>query len=451
FPLDSGSHSDEWEDIDDIDDDDAIDVNENLIDAASNLISDEDEEGDDDDSNQNNDTSRDDSSSDEFESNSDDDISFSSLIIHDNKTSSIDHYELLTSIFHLMKKIRAAIKFIRNHNITNEYVLKQIKAKKNAQNIGGQKIGGLVLDMMIRWNSSCLLLDRLVMHKDIVKNIFSFPNNLNELAEKEKKKLHELTIKQNEWDMLVNLQQVLEPFSVSTTILSGQHYPTIASSFHIWRLLLRFLNTTSDDEPTIVALKESLRFQFNLYCNSKLPPGQLEIMQIAAFLDPVIYKLLTDDDRKSAKKVIFKKLKNVAASSIIIPSFSTQRTTANTSISNPLQKLAMICGQAVPVATTTVSTRSMTLDEEISGYIEATQSDVNFQEFWVSHEKSFPRLSRLVRRINIIPATSVASEALFSTASFLNRKHRSALSSRTLRYLLILKNRHLLDKLEQKY
>ncbi|CAF3381313.1 unnamed protein product, partial [Rotaria sp. Silwood2] len=421
FPLDSGSHSDECEDIDDIDDDYAINVNENLIDAASDLISDEDEEGDDDDSNQNNDTSRDDSSSDEFESNSDDDISFSSLTIHDNKSSSIDHYELLTSIFHLMKKIRAAIKFIRNHNITNEYVLKQIKAKKNAQNIGGQKIGGLVLDMMIPWNSSCLLLDRLVMHKDIVKNIFSFPNNLNELTEKEKKKLHELTIKQNEWDMLVNLQQVLEPFSVSTTILPGQHYPTIASSFYIWRLLLRFLNTTSNDEPTIVALKESLRFQFNLYCNSKLPPGQLEIMQ------------------------------NVAASSIIIPSFSTQRTTANIIISNPLQKLAMICGQAVLVATTTVSTRSMTLDEEISGYIEATQSDVNFQEFWVSHEKSFPRLSRLVRRINIIPATSVASEALFSTASFLNRKHRSALSSRTLRYLLILKNRHLLDKLEQKY
>ncbi|CAF4717189.1 unnamed protein product, partial [Rotaria sp. Silwood2] len=152
------------------------------------------------------------------------------------------------------------MKFIRNHNTTNEYVLKQLKAKKNAQNIGGQKIGGLVLDMKIRWNSSCLLLDHLLMHKDI-------------------KKLHELTIKQNEWDMLANLQQVLEPFSVSTTILSGQHYPTITSSFYIWRLLLRFLNTTSDDEPTIVALKESLRFQFNLYCNSKLPPGQLEIMQ----------------------------------------------------------------------------------------------------------------------------------------------------------------------------
>ncbi|CAF4774925.1 unnamed protein product [Rotaria sp. Silwood2] len=92
--------------------------------------------------------------------------------------------------------------------------------------------------------------------------------------------------------MLANLQQVLEPFSVSTTILSGQHYPTITSSFYIWRLLLRFLNTTSDDEPTIVALKESLRFQFNLYCNSKLPPGQLEIMQVSIFALPLSGRFL---------------------------------------------------------------------------------------------------------------------------------------------------------------
>ncbi|CAF3091820.1 unnamed protein product, partial [Rotaria sp. Silwood2] len=46
FPLDSGSDSDEWEDINDIDNDDPIDVNENLIDAVSDLINDEEEKGD---------------------------------------------------------------------------------------------------------------------------------------------------------------------------------------------------------------------------------------------------------------------------------------------------------------------------------------------------------------------------------------------------------------------
>ena len=90
----------------------------------------------------------------------------------------------------------------------------------------------------------------------------------------------------------------------------------------------------------------------------------------------------------------------------------------------------------------------MTLDEEISAYVEAAKSSTDFQSFWKQHSKSLPRLAHLVRRVNIIPATSVASESLFSIASFLNRKQRSSLSSRTLRYLLVLKDRHLIDKLE---
>ena len=157
------------------------------------------------------------------------------------------------------------------------------------------------------------------------------------------------------------------------------------------------------------------------------------------------YKSLSDDDRRTAKKLIFKKLKNSASISIIIPS-STPQTTA-TSTSNPLDKLAILCGYTAFVSASIVTQRSMTLDEELSAYLEARQSASSFQEFWMSHEKLLPRLARLVRQTNIIPATSVASEALFSFAGFINRKQRPALSSRKLRYLLLLKDRHLIDKL----
>ena len=116
---------------------------------------------------------------------------------------------------------------------------------------------------------------------------------------------------------------------------------------------------------------------------------------------------------------------------------------------NPLEKLANLCGyNSTQTTTTTTSHKSFTLDEEISAYIDAAQSASDFPQFWTSHHQSLPRLSHLVRRVNIIPATSVASESLFSTASFLNRKQRSSLSSRSLRYLLVLKGRHIIDKLE---
>ena len=168
-------------------------------------------------------------------------------------------------------------------------------------------------------------------------------------------------------------------------------------------------------------------------------------------MDPTIYKYLNDDDKKSAKKLIFKKLNNLPStisSSRVLSSSSTSTSKIATSKPNSLQYLAMICGHSVTFTTSAVSKQPITLDEELSLYVDAARSATDFQEFWITHEKSLPRLARLVRRTNIIPATSVASEALFSIASFLNRKQRSSLSSRTLRYLLVLKSRHNIDKLE---
>ena len=170
---------------------------------------------------------------------------------------------------------------------------------------------------------------------------------------------------------------------------------------------------------------------------------------MAAFLDPEVYKELDDNDRKSAKKIIFKKLNNSALRpTTMSPLPSLQATTPPTTKMTPLQKLAAICGRQSATSTTAAST--ITLDEEISMYVNATLSTNDFQQFWIEHGKQLPRLANLVRRVNIIPATSVSSEALFSVATFLQRKQRSSLSSQTLRYLLVLKNRHLIDKLEQK-
>lgn len=170
---------------------------------------------------------------------------------------------------------------------------------------------------------------------------------------------------------------------------------------------------------------------------------------MGAFLDPVIYNLLDDDDRQSAKRAIYQKLKNMNCA--YFPSSSTltiETVTTTTRKVDPLQKLAAICHRVSSSTTSTTTNRTVTIDEELSEYIKAAQSANNFQKFWSDHDKYLPRLSTLVRRINAIPSTSVASESLFSVASYLNRKHRSSLSSQTLRYLLVLKDRSIVENLE---
>ncbi|CAF1685048.1 unnamed protein product [Rotaria magnacalcarata] len=450
FPLDLELSSNEWEDLDRESDslDDIAECDQCSIEAASDLVSEEEEEEkaerdlayNDDDDDDDNDVDKEVNT----ESDAEDDIEleFASLQLNNNNSSSINHFELLKNVFELMKKSRLIIKFMRNHTITNEYIQKYMISRSD-----GKNTGILILDMIIRWNSSFLLIDRLINHKDVLNSMFAFPNNITGLTEQQIKKLKDLILNQHEWNLLNCLKNVLKPFLQTTTALSGQKYPTMALSFYVFRLLSHFLESTSDDDSITIALKESLLYWFNVQCKAKLPSGQFEIMMVAAFLDPSIYRVISDTDRKAAKKIIFKKLEKSNINHLTsLSSSTTTTTTIRASKLSPLEKLAAVCGHTI--SSTTVTEKLMTLDEEISSYIKEALSADDFQEFWTSYCTKLPRLSSLVRRINVIPATSVTSEALFSVASFLHRKQRASLSSRTLRYLLVLKNRQVLEKFE---
>ncbi|CAM4976506.1 unnamed protein product, partial [Rotaria socialis] len=423
FPLDLELDSNEWEDLDqELDSlDDIAECDQCSIEAASDLVSEEEEEEEEAEGDlAYNDDDDDDDDDDDIE------LEFASLQLSNNNSSSIDHFELLKNAFELMKKSRLIIKFMRNHTITNEYIQKYMISRND----------------------------------DVLNSMFAFPNNITGLTEQQIKKLKGLILNQHEWNLLNCLKNVLKPFLEATTALSGQKYPTMALSFYVFRLLSHFLEVTSGDDSITIALKQSLLYWFNVQCKAKLPSGQLEIMMVAAFLDPCIYRLISDTDRKAAKKIIFKKLDksniNHLTSSSSIPTLPPTTTSSSTTTTtttalrasklSPLEKLAAVCGPTI--SSTTVTEKFMTLDEEISGYIKAARSADDFQEFWTFYCTKLPRLSNLVRRINVIPATSVTSEALFSVASFLHRKQRASLSSRTLRYLLVLKNRHVLEKFE---
>ena len=132
--------------------------------------------------------------------------------------------------------------------------------------------------MLIRWNSSFILLDRLINHKDILNNMGVFSNNLHGLTDQQKKRLKELSLNQYEWELVELLRNILEPFLDTTVVLSGQTYPTMALCFYTYRLLTHFLESTLKDDPHVIALKESLRYWFNIQFKSKLPQGQMEIM-----------------------------------------------------------------------------------------------------------------------------------------------------------------------------
>jgi hypothetical protein len=60
--------------------------------------------------------------------------------------------------------------------------------------------------------------------------------------------------------------------------------------------------------------------------------------------------------------------------------------------------------------------------------------------YWKDNQVKFPYMTRLVRRVLCVPATSAASERLFSTAGLIITKKRNRLSSETAALLIYLRN-----------
>ena len=171
FPIQPTSDSEIWANLDqqseNLDDTNEFDQDQCSLDVASELLSEEEQMLTDDDDKVHYNTIPTEEVNGQAGIDDDIEIDFSSLKLNSNQSSVIDHFKLLNNIKELMRKS------FNSCEITNEYIQKQMTSINDVN-----KTGLLVLDMFNRWNSSFRLFNRLIIHKDTLKSMFTFPNNL---------------------------------------------------------------------------------------------------------------------------------------------------------------------------------------------------------------------------------------------------------------------------------
>ncbi|CAF1627247.1 unnamed protein product [Rotaria magnacalcarata] len=127
----------------------------------------------------------------------------------------------------LVKRIRACVGNIRSTRASVEYT------KKKAKSMDPPVKYTLITDIEIRWNTTFIMINRFTDYRSIIDDINSRPHQIPYLNPSQRPKFGSKNFEftNDNWCQIHDLKKVLEPFMVSTNVVSAQNYPTLATSY----------------------------------------------------------------------------------------------------------------------------------------------------------------------------------------------------------------------------
>lgn len=303
------------------------------------------------------------------------------------------------------------------------------KLMQYQKNLGTSCPKKMLQDVSTRWNSTLVMLQRFVELEEAVRSTIA----LLDIS------LPVITFE--EWDLIKNLVDILRPFEIVTSSVSGDKYISASLVIVFTAGLLNVMEEliTSDDlksdlsKQVVGKLKSGLQTRFtNIEFSVTLAAN--------TFLDPR-FKLLPFQSDVAADQ-IKKKVTNMAADLIEQvrappqPEMEKEPTCSESTSSkySLWSSLDSKISKRQPVGTC----KSKAIIE-VQRYIEddILKKDADSLLWWKNNKHNYPTLSSLVRK-KFALATSVPCERLFSKAGQILNERRTRLNSEKVEKLLFL-------------
>jgi hypothetical protein len=108
----------------------------------------------------------------------------------------------------------------------------------------------VIADITTRWNSSFLAWQRLLRLKDYINLLINTLSTKTDLdSKKDCKRLKKIMLKEEEWNAIKDLVQILKPFAEATNYLGGSKYCTYSIMIPtLIRIINRLQPSTTEDE-----------------------------------------------------------------------------------------------------------------------------------------------------------------------------------------------------------
>ena len=330
-------------------------------------------------------------------------------------------------------RCRNVVSFFHRSVLATEALLK-------AQKEDPGKCLNLVQDVSTRWNSTYLMLERLVRLRIPLYAV------LHDRAVVKEKDAKMLELSDHDWSVAEYLTVILKPLQIATQTMSGEYYPTLGNVYPIVVMLvnnhLKDEDSESDYVPESVKkcrriIRESLVRRFCI--------GEEDILGLTATaLNPMHKKLsmFSLDQKEQVKSFLRSEI-----------SKNKENKNENSQGDNVQNADLKIKEDPEPQAKKMKIEHESSMkflmgnfytidsddeDDEVDAYFSEKRSNIEPLQWWKLNQHRYPNLKVLAQRYLAIPATSTPSERVFSSAGNTVVPNRASLDSGTVDELAFL-------------
>ncbi|XP_043271591.1 E3 SUMO-protein ligase ZBED1-like isoform X2 [Venturia canescens] len=264
----------------------------------------------------------------------------------------------------------------------------------------------MLMDYPAVWTSTYNMLEQLILRRNIITSILESMEGIDREA---------IELTEDQWKIIEDLVNVLEPFKVTIMTLSEEKMPLISLLKPLlWQLVSSHLKVKDDDSEIAKSFKESLS---DMLCERYADSNVTLLLQIATTLDPRFKQLpyAPDEDKNMVNGPIKEMLTKLV-----------------------LEETGGLCAVK----------SGMPAEEKANLELVQYQSEATAPldccplQWWAKTSVKCPNLGKLARRYNCVPACCAPPSRIPAETQVLYDTRRAALPSHLVNKLLFLHGNH---------
>ncbi|KAF8705378.1 protein dimerization, partial [Rhizoctonia solani] len=295
-------------------------------------------------------------------------------------------------------------------------------------------VKNLILDVVIRWNSTYHMLEQAL----------EFSEAIDELTIHSKIKIYRpYALTPNDWAAIRMVCKWLKFFRRALVRISGEKYPTLSFSLHIYFVLILYVNSLEAESevrqnPSILSGIQACKLKLQDFLDKLTRDSQY--YYYAMVLDPRYKNTLFKLNAASIERLLPSNWLSECAESFINTSHAFYNDTISSTVQPPpgisdVDEFDHAMHASMPQWAYRHQ-ESTSLAREIQEYLAEPTTTMEPLEWWSRHHQRFPRLAAMARDYLCIPGSSVAVERVLSTGRDVISLRRASLSAETISILM---------------